>query len=68
MLLKPDTSQMARYVLEQIPGEAAAAALRVGLDGLQGKLLLGVINSLGARKDAAAVPALEKLAGDRDNR
>ena len=66
MLAQPDTSQMARYVLEQIPGNAASAALRKGLEALKGNLLLGAIDSLAVRRDEAAVPALERLADDQD--
>ncbi len=66
MLLKPDTSQIARYALQQIPGEAASAALRAGLDTLKSKLLIGVINSVAVRKDTGAVSALARLADSSD--
>ncbi len=66
MLDKPDTSQIARYALEQIPGEAASAALRAALDTSKGKLLIGVINSVAVRKDAAVVAKLDKLADSPD--
>ena len=36
------------------------------LDKLSGKLLSGVISSIGARRDAAAVGLLGKHLGDRD--
>lgn len=50
----------ARIPLEAIPGPAADEALRQALDSLQGKLLVGVINSIGVRRDANAVEPLTK--------
>jgi hypothetical protein len=54
-------AHMARYALERIPVAAAGHALRDALPGLSGKLKIGVISSLGNRRDAAAVPALSAL-------
>lgn len=48
----------ARIPLEVIPGPAADEALRQSLDSLDGKLLVGVINSIGIRRDPAAVQPL----------
>ena len=58
--LLPDAqlSSWARIALEAIPGEEAAAALNAAMDKLEGKLLVGVINSIGVRRNAAAVDAL----------
>lgn len=53
-------SHMARYALEPIPDPAVDAALRAALERLTGRPLVGVIGSLGARRDAAAVEALAK--------
>ena len=39
------------------PGPEADAALRDALGKLKGRSLVGVVNSLGVRKDAKAVPA-----------
>jgi len=50
----------ARIALEAIPGPAPDDALRQSLGALRGNLLVGAINSLGARKDPKAV---EPLAG-----
>ncbi|HEX4128903.1 MAG TPA: HEAT repeat domain-containing protein [Pirellulales bacterium] len=47
-----------RIALEAIPGPEADAALRNAISKLQGRLLVGTINSLGVRRDAAAVDAL----------
>ena len=66
MLTKPETSQMARYALEAIPGDESIAALRSGLGTLQGDSLVGVINSVAVRKDAASVAKLQELAGGSD--
>lgn len=55
-----------RIALEVIPGEVADEALRGALSKLQGKLLVGVINSIGFRRDAQAVSALEKKLNDSD--
>jgi HEAT repeat protein len=54
----------ARSALESIADPSASAALRKALGQVQGKLLAGVVNSLGVRHDVEAVPALKKLAAD----
>jgi HEAT repeat protein len=61
--LLPDEqlSHMARFALERIPDPSADAALMRALPKVRGKLLVGVINSLGNRRCAAAVPDLAKL-------
>jgi HEAT repeat protein len=51
----------ARYGLEPITDPSADDALRAGLPKLKGKLLIGVINSIGKRRDAKAGPALAKM-------
>lgn len=56
--------QYARDGLELIPDESASAALRASLARLRGNALIGAVNSLGVRRDPAAVPALRKLAAD----
>ena len=57
---------MARYGLEPIPDQAVDDALRAALGKLKGRLLVGVIGSIGVRRDAKALDALEKLLGDGD--
>jgi len=66
LLAKPETSEMARHALEAIPGEESATALREALTNLQGELLVGVINSVAARKDVLAVPTLQHQADSQD--
>ena len=66
LLGKPETSEMARYALQSIPGEESAAVLRAALTSSKGPSLVGVINSVAANKDAAAVGALRTLADASD--
>lgn len=56
----------ARTGLEPMPDPAAGDALRAALGQLKGRLLVGVINSIGLRKDAKAIEPLAKLMYDRD--
>ncbi len=66
LLPDKEMSHYARIALERMPCEEAVAALRDALGKTQGRLLVGVINSLGERKDAAAVAALARLASGAD--
>lgn len=58
----------ARFGLETIPDASVDAALREAMGKLQGKLLVGLINSIGARGDTKALAGLGKLldAPDRE--
>jgi HEAT repeat protein len=58
LLANEELSSWARIALEAIPGPAADAALRNALGKVQGRLLVGVINSIGNRRDARAVEGL----------
>jgi HEAT repeat protein len=60
-LTDPDMSHMARYALETIPGSSVDKALRDALPKVDGRLLTGVIGSLGVRKDEKAVKPLTAL-------
>ncbi|MBM4088518.1 MAG: hypothetical protein FJ276_03700 [Planctomycetes bacterium] len=54
----------ARIALEAIPDSAADEALRQAASQLRGRLLVGVVNSIGMRRDARAVDVLaQKLTG-----
>jgi len=66
--LLPDEklSHMARYALERIPDDAAVAALRAALPKVDGNLKVGVIHSLGVRRDAASTDALSGLLTDKN--
>ena len=66
LLPMPELSSWARIALESIPGPEADEALRTATDSLQGRLLVGTINSLGVRRDAAAVAALSGKLKDAD--
>jgi HEAT repeat protein len=61
MLTRAETSEMARYALARIPGPAADEALRKALDTAAGKVKVGIVNSLGQRRDPKSVPALNAL-------
>ncbi|MBI3735469.1 HEAT repeat domain-containing protein [Candidatus Sumerlaeota bacterium] len=66
MLDDDETSDMARYALERIPDPAANRALRSALGEAKGKTKIGIINSLGERRDDDSVSALAKLISDKD--
>ncbi len=59
-------AHMARGALETIPDPSADEALRDALGKLQGRPLLGVIGSIGVRRDAKAVAAMAKRLTDPD--
>lgn len=56
----------ARFGLEAMPFPAVDEALREAMGRLSGMHLVGVINSIGFRRDARAVPALIQKLGDSD--
>lgn len=60
LLPNPQLSSWARIALEAIPGEASSEALRDAAGSLDGRLLVGMINSIGVREDAKAVDLLTK--------
>ena len=66
MLTGEDTSDMARYALERIPGPAAGAALLAALPKAEGKAKIGIVNSLGQRGEKNASAALGKLLDESD--
>ena len=57
LLGSEELSHMARYALEPIPDPSVDEALRAALGQLKGRLLAGVLQSIGVRRDAAAVEA-----------
>ncbi|MGH7193729.1 MAG: HEAT repeat domain-containing protein [Candidatus Saccharimonadales bacterium] len=59
-------SHLARHALERIVGPEAANALKDALPKVGGKLKIGVIGSLAARREPIAVPVLAGLLGDVD--
>src|SRR5437867_6459378 len=64
LLVKKEISHMARFALERIPASEAAQTLRDALPKVSGPLKIGVISSLGARRDTAAVATLASLLKD----
>ena len=66
MLLRPDTSEMARYALERIPSADADGVLRDALVKAAGKTRIGIVNSLGQRHDARAVTLMKTLLASDD--
>ena len=66
--LLPDEqlSSWARIALEAIPGPEADAALREASQSVEGRLLVGVINSIAVRRDAGAVELLTDRLEDAD--
>lgn len=67
LLPDKELSHLARAALEQTPGDAAGAALRQALSTLRGDLLVGVVTSLGRRRDAQAVRLLAPLLSTGDD-
>ena len=63
MLVDEETSDMARYALERIPGSAVDEALRGSLRKARGNARIGIINSLGQRRYKGAVRNLSRMLG-----
>ncbi|MBS0209147.1 MAG: HEAT repeat domain-containing protein [Planctomycetes bacterium] len=66
LVVKPDHAHMARFALEQSSAPEAAQALRDAAGKTSGGVRVGIVGSLGARQDAAAVGLLKGLLGDSD--
>lgn len=66
LLGNPELSHMARYALEPIPDPSVDVALRDALGKVQGQQLLGVIASVGVRRDAQAVAPLTRMLQNPD--
>lgn len=66
LLSDKELASWARIALEAIPGPAADDALRQAMGKLKGRLLIGVINSIGVRRDARAVDGLAQRLKDTD--
>jgi HEAT repeat protein len=59
-------SHMARYGLEPIPDPSVDEALREALVKLEGRPLIGVIGSIGVRRDVKAVEPLKEMLMQHD--
>ena len=66
LLADPELASWARIALEAIPDPACDAALREAAKKLNGRLAVGVINSIGVRRDPQAVEVLAGRLGDSD--
>ena len=60
LLLDDELSVFARLALERIPGLEADKALRDAILKARGRTKVGIINSVGVRRDARSVPLLAK--------
>ncbi len=66
MLTDQELSDMARYALERISGETADKALLEALPKAEGKVKIGIVNTLGNRGCRGAVAEMSKLVGSSD--
>lgn len=66
LLIDPALSPAARYALEGMASPAAGEALRRAIGSTRGTNLVGVINSLGERREPVSVAALVPLLASRD--
>lgn len=66
LLSDPQLASWSRIALEAIPGTAPDEALRKASESLEGNLLVGVLNSIGVRRDANSVEVLTKRLSDKD--
>ncbi|MCP4614148.1 MAG: hypothetical protein GY845_36140 [Planctomycetes bacterium] len=66
LLADEETSHIARYALERIPGVKATKALRDALPKVSSKLKPGIISSLGVRRDRRSIAVVSELLGDSD--
>lgn len=61
-----ELAHMARYALESNPAPEVGAALREALSKVDGELQIGIISSLGDRRDNASVEPLAELLNGSD--
>ncbi len=66
LLADEELASWALIPLEAIPAPEADAALRDAAGKLEGRLLIGVLNSIGVRGDAASIEVVASKLGDAD--
>ena len=66
LLADEQLASWARIALESIPDPSAGEALRKAAETVKGRLLVGTLNSIGVRRDAASVGTLTGLLADPD--
>ncbi|TWT84183.1 HEAT repeat protein [Planctomycetes bacterium CA13] len=66
LLPDPELTSWARIALEAIPGDAADQALLEALEITEGRILIGVVNSIAFRKSTGAIEKLTDLLSNQD--
>lgn len=66
MLSDPELSDRARFALEAIPDASVDDALRAALDHAEGASRVGIVNTLGERRDQKAIPVLSEMRNNPD--
>ena len=66
LLQDEDLFDRALYALDAIPDEAVGRALRKAMSKSEGDLRVGIVNSLGDRRDKKVASALTALSDDSD--
>jgi len=66
MLSEAELSDCARFALEAIPKASVDDALRAALKKVSGNQRVGIVNTLGERRDRKAVRALSKMLDSPD--
>jgi len=66
LLPNAELASWSRIALEAVPGPEASKALRDALDKVNGRLLVGTINSIGVRRDENAVDPLIARSQNQD--
>jgi len=66
LLASAETADMARYALERIPGAEADTALIGMLSKTSGRVRVGIVNTLGQRRNPASVQPLSGLISGED--
>ena len=67
LLVVENHSHMARFALERIPGAESAKALLEALSSASNQFKVGIISSIGSRRDEAAVAKLATFISDNDS-
>ncbi|MEA3364574.1 MAG: hypothetical protein U9Q79_02950 [Candidatus Hydrogenedentes bacterium] len=67
MLSDAEMSDRARLALEAIPDASVDEALRAALTNANGIQRVGIVNTLGERRDKKAVPMLSEMRNDSDS-
>lgn len=66
MLIKDDTSEIARLALEQVANPSVDELLRRSASKTSGDTQIGIVDTIGSRQDAKAVDMLGKFVSSKD--